>query len=331
MNKQLALSLTLLALAMGANAQEETKSDAATSESKVKLEDAAGTKNKVQGDIDEEITNAKLRAESGSKSKLSVSLTANYYGGSIEKPFSKDRPNPTNDPVAPKVRMGGDVGLRYRMDKNQSVSAGTGYSVERPFHEAKQGDVSTPFVTYNYATKIGKVQSITSGGVYLSTDSDEIEVGQVGQLNAAETMMMDIGATKASVGLVLDGTYTHYTKRYQIVQPKDQDALPAERYQNDYELAAYPIIEYAFTDKVNFRTVFRPWIFRHARRKHSWEFNKVPWTQSIGVGFAVTRDIYLYPNFQYDWEKWRSDDFNWARSNVRATSTIGLSATMNFM
>ncbi len=38
---------------------------------------------------------------------------------------------------------------------------------------------------------------------------------------------------------------------------------------------------------------------------------------------AVSRNVFLYPNFQFDWETWREDDFNFARKNTRASGTVG--------
>ena len=54
-------------------AKAESQPPQTNAENKMTLEDAADKKNKVDGDIDEEITNPKLRADSGSKSKWSDS------------------------------------------------------------------------------------------------------------------------------------------------------------------------------------------------------------------------------------------------------------------
>jgi hypothetical protein len=309
------ISALALSLSFYAHAQEQTS--AAEGETKMKIEDAADKKNKVDGDLDQEITNRKLRAETGSKSKWSVSLTGNYQGASLEKPFDKDRPNLTNDAYTPRVRMGGDIGVRYRMTKNNSISAGTGWSIERPFHEAKRGDVSTPYITFNSANKIAGVQNVSDVGISAATDSDDRDLGIIGAFSFGNTMIYDFGGSRSSLGLAVDG----------YVQAFDEKISP--RAQRDYGFGVYPFYEYSFNDKVNFRTVFRPWNVVHTRAKQPGEYIHIPWTQSIGVGVAVTRDVYLYPNFQYDWETWRADDFNFARKNTRASATVGLNATIN--
>lgn len=322
---KMGLLVLLASLSMNVWAADENSEGQST----MKIEDAADQKNKVEGNLDEEITNAKLRAETGSKSKWSGSFTANYNGGSLQKPMSKNRPNPTRDPIAPKTAMQGDLGVRYRMDKNQSLKAGTGYSLEQPFHEAKRGQINNPQISYNYAGKVGGVQTSFDGLVSFSTNSDEVEIGQRGLVDVSQTVIYDFGGSKLSVGLLAGVTYTDYSKRDEVVQPKGQGAAPAEAFQEDYTLAAYPFAEYAISDLIQLRTVFRPWIFSHARAAETWTFNRRPWTQSFGVGFAVTRDIYLYPNFQWDVETWRANDYSFAAKPVASQSTVGLSATIN--
>ncbi len=323
----LAALVLSLNFSVRAFAAEEKKKEG---QSSVKIEDVSGQKNKVEGNIDEEITNAKLRAESGSKSKWSGSFTANYQGSSLEKPLDKDRANPTNLKVPERVKLSGDLGIRYRMNKNESLSLGTGYSLQRPLQEAKYGDVSNPYLQYGYAGKIGKVQSISQLTGQVITNTDDVEVGNVASGTATQIMMYDFNGSAFSAGLVFEGSYNYFNKGKDVeVQLKGRKPGVASDYQTDYTLAAYPLMEYAVTDRVSLRTVFRPWIYQHSVTAKGFTFEKSPWTQSLGIGFAATRDIYLYPNFQWAWEDWRGDDFNWFRKQTRANSTVGLSATIN--
>lgn len=327
MKKNLVYALLVAAVGCSyANAEEQKDT---SGETKVKIEDAK-EKNKVDGDVDTEITNAKLRAESGSKSKYSLSFTAGYSGGSLEEPMSKNRANPTNEPLPQRTSLGGSFGGRYRIDKNQSLSVGIGYSVQRPFHEAKYGDVSDPYLSYSNAGKIGEVQNIAEANIWAATNSDELDVGTVGGIGLGNTMMYDFGGSKLSLGLALDASYTYFSKdKDDVVILKGEPPRRTGRYQQDYQFGAYPLVEYAVSDKLQLRTVFRPWIFGHNVFQEGFTFTRRPWTQSIGVGYAVARDIYLYPNFQYDWEQWRANDFNWFDKDVRENTTVGLNATLN--
>lgn len=320
----------VLVTALIASASAYAADDNAAGESSIKIQEVDGKKNKVDGNLDEEITNAKLRAESGSKSRWSMSFTANYEGGSLREPMSKDRPNPTNDPVAPRVRMMGDFGVRYRLDKNNSLKLATGYTLQRPFHEAERGSVSDPALAYNNATKIGPVQNIVDANITHTSASDSVEIGQLGYLYLSDTVMYDFNGSKLSMGLAAEVQYNIFNKNDQIVQPKGMDALPARAYQDESLIAAYPLVEYALSDRFQLRTVFRPWIFSHARTEDDkWTFVRRPWTQSFGVGMAITRDVYLYPNFQWDVERWRREGYSFAGNRTRQTSTVGVSATVN--
>jgi hypothetical protein len=217
------------------------------------------------------------------------------------------------------------------MDKNQSLSLGIGYSVTRPFQEARYWDVSDPYLDYNYSGKIGKVQNIFDGTVTGITQNNERAIGEVAIGTVADTMMYDFGGSRASVGLALEGDYYFYDKDKDALvhYPGKTNVFAAGENQQDYSLAAYPLAEYALTDKIQFRTVFRPWTFAHPVTNAGFTFDKNPWTQSFGVGVAVTRDIYLYPNFQWFWETWRENDFNFFQKDLRASSSVGLQATIN--
>src|ERR1035437_5740298 len=107
-----AMILVLSFSARAFAAEEKKKSDA---ESALKIENVSGQKNKVAGDIDEEISNAKLRAESGSKSKYSLSTTIQYTGGAISSPFAAERPNLSGLPGMQTLSsLSGRLNGRYR-------------------------------------------------------------------------------------------------------------------------------------------------------------------------------------------------------------------------
>ena len=91
MNKVL---VTAIALAFAGQAFAQEQKKPAEGQTTIKIEDAADKKNKVDGDIDQEVTNARMRAESGSKSKFSLSSVLRYTGGPVVRPFGEERPFP---------------------------------------------------------------------------------------------------------------------------------------------------------------------------------------------------------------------------------------------
>lgn len=326
--------IPLAAVAFGVSGASALQLTSSTeSQTKMKIEDTRD-KNKVSGDIDQEITNAKMRAESGSKSKFSGSLTATYNGGSLETPGSATRPNLNQEVNPPRVFAGADLAVRYRMDKNNSFVLGVGASLQQPFHDAQYGDISNPYAGYNHVTKLGQVQSVSNIKLGGTTNNDEYKVGNRAFTDVAQTFMWAVGGSKLSVGIAFNGTYTLINRSKDDVvtirkASGDNETVAAGKRQRDYTLAAYPVIEYAFTDKVQFRTVFRPWIYDHSVLNEGFTFAKRDWTQSVGLGFAVTRDVYLYPNFQWNVEDWRGAGYSFANREVRQKSTVGLLATIN--
>ncbi|MBX3022260.1 MAG: hypothetical protein KF799_11360 [Bdellovibrionales bacterium] len=293
-------------------AQEQTQSTEA--QTKLKIEDTK-EKNKVDGDIDQEITNAKLRAESGSKSKWSGSASISYMGSSLETPLGNERPNTAQEAVAPPVSMGGSLAIRYRMTKNQSLTAGVGWGLDSPW-EKQEGNVSDPYLSYNYVGKIKGVQNIATVAGSVITNNQSRSIGQNADLGVSNIMMYDFDGSKFTVGLILAADRGFFGEGN------------AAR-QREWTFGAYVPMEYAFNDTVQLRTVFRPWTVYRTAAQESWTFNSIRWTQSLGVAVAVTRDINLYPNFQWDVEQWRGNDYNFFSKDVRANSTVGLQAAIN--
>ena len=320
------IALTLLSSV--ASAEAPAAGDATTS---IKIEEVRPNQNAVAGDIDDEITNKKLRAESGSKSKWSLSITPNYQGASIEKPLHKDRPNLTKDPVPQKVRLEGELAVRYRVTKNDSIKLGSVFGLQRPLQDAKRGDIADPYVRYSRVGKLGPyIQSVFEAGPSLGTSGDRIATGEFLRPEVSQIMLTDFGGTKLTGGLAGEITYSFFSKDTETISPKGTNiSAPANRFQQDYQLALFPFFEYALSDRVQLRTVFRPYVYAHNRTAQWATFDKRPWTQSVGVVVGLTRDISLYPNFQFDWEQWRRDDFNFLRKGVRSSSTVALSAALN--
>jgi hypothetical protein len=89
-----------------------------TSETKTKIDQMKPGKNKVSGDIDKEVTNARMRAASGSRSRYSLSSSLSWLGGRVADPFTEDRPNIVGDPsTETATSLSGSFSARYRWSK----------------------------------------------------------------------------------------------------------------------------------------------------------------------------------------------------------------------
>ncbi|HWU44940.1 MAG TPA: hypothetical protein VN132_15915, partial [Bdellovibrio sp.] len=141
MKKQILVSLILAGSLVSslARAEEQKEQSQAANSSSVKMTDVQKKDETVKEDIDNEITNAKLRAEMGSKSRWSIKTAINYNGGTVEKPFAGDRPNiaaSTNTDV--QTSLSGTVAVAYRLSARDSLSFGTGVAIATPFQTTQE-------------------------------------------------------------------------------------------------------------------------------------------------------------------------------------------------
>lgn len=278
-------------------------------------------------DTDQEITNKKLRAELGSKSKWSIKSLISYQGGSVEKPLAEDRPDYRSVSSArPDTYTYMNLAVKYRATDRDNINFGTGITVFKLFHRTareastKKGDeksdgnfnISNPYVEYNRPYKVGDWQMASSAILTAYTESYDTDVKKgLGTLGIGQTIIQDFG--KLSAGVVLSlGAYVYTdTEDTYMSSPGRRTGKP------EYLLGVYPTAEYSFTDKLSLRTVFG--YFNYDKRKTSNSFARQVSYQSLGLGVSVTRDMYLYPNVQFV-----PDDIRADRTNVGLTANINV-------
>jgi hypothetical protein len=266
-------------------------------------------------DIDAEITNAKLRAESGSKSQWSIKANIGYNGGNLERPFGEVRPNYAGiSSQDNSTSITGTIAAAYRWGKADTFRTGTGILVLTPFHNPKKADVSNPYLEYSRAMKIGKYQNIFDVSYTQFTQSAYKDAGYIGYVDVNHTAIIKIDPTEWEVGMVFDVNYTFFSDGKNA-----GDTLQnPESGRSDYAVGIFPIAEYAFSERYSFRTVFRFLTYDHYRNDSPTSFYRELYTQSVGLGIAITRDVYLYPNIQFAPEHLTPDLTN-----------VGLNTTIN--
>ena len=312
----------LVAVALAASVQlsahaEEQTSPAAESATTA---EAIAPKNQVEkkegeSDVDQVITNRKLRAETGAKSKYSFSAALSYSGGTVNSPGADTRPNIATGTAVPAVpALGGSLGAKYRLSQLQTLALDVGIVSRKPFHSDKNKNlrerttVSNPSLTYQTVYKTGEVQNVSSFSGTVVTDNFFRELGYQYGADFGQTAIYDFGGSKFSMGLSFTAGYNTFDK--------DDAALRAD--QTDYSFGFFPFAEYVFSDRLNFRTVFRPFSFEHIRSEPFGNVIRNVYTQSMGIGISVTRDVFLYPNVQFVPQDLRSELTN-----------VGLSANIN--
>jgi hypothetical protein len=290
----------------------------------MQITEAADKKNKVDGDIDQEITNAKLRADSGSKSKWSMSATANYRGGSVSRPFAAGRPDLSGLPDNQvDTSIDGTVKVRYRPDKNSSITAGVSLGMKTPF----QGDVNAnenqlnigdPLLGYNRTFAALGLQN--SWNVYGSagTSDESKNVERTASFATDYTLMKKIdrvsfGGTASVWWDVLSsepGENPRWRQRAGM-EKVDKRVLWGTTFS--------PTVEISLSEKLTLRGLFGYFRWKHLYGDgENWRLLRIKEYNSVGLGVALIRDVYLYPNVQF-----------LPRDAKLANTNVGLSATIN--
>ncbi|WP_415061631.1 hypothetical protein [Bdellovibrio sp.] len=329
MKKQVLMSLILAGsmVAVSAQAEEQAQNQNANT-STVKVSEVQKSEEKAE-DIDQEITNARMRSELGSKSQWSFKSSLGYSGGSLNKPFDSIRPNyRASATIETLAALSGNVGVNYRISKGGNLSAGTGIVVMDPFHgditqstfqdprasrkgaEIKRTQVSTPYLDYSHGYRALDMQMISSVTYSHYTEEDQTDYyNLMGNLSVNQTALADFGDSKWQGGLSL-------SLDKELSKGAFADSA-ADNMRYDYGVGLFPFAEYSFNDNYSFRTVFG--YFQFAKYEESSELIQMEPYQSMGIGISLTRDIYLYPNVQFTPKDIRSD-----RTNVALSANLNL-------
>lgn len=290
--------VSILGMTFGAQAQDAamTANESAT-QSKAKLPKAPPQ------DIDEEITNARLRATTGSKKRLSLQSSLNYNGATINKPLAKLRPELTPGTVSPEpAKLTGSISGKYRVTDYDNLNLGIGVGWLTPTYEGQRGQVENPYVAYSRVFKAGRFQNVLSASVTKYTADSELNRGL--NLSAGTDYMF---LTSFSTGTTFGTAFSYARYIYKDGRGGIQDFY-----------GAYPFLEQALTRDLSLRTVYRGFEYYNKHTKPGAFVHDDP-TQSLGLGISVTRDLYLYPNVQWVWADMRSE-----KTNVALQANINL-------
>ncbi len=297
------LATVLVFFLAGLAHADDTVSDSTTSTTKMPSEVTSQRK-----DIDEEITNKKLRADSGAKALISLKSAFNYNGGSIQTPLAADRPNLSPGTTNPEpAKLSGTISAKYRVTDHDSLSLGVGVGWLTPTYKGQAGQVENPILGYNRAFKVGFLQNVIDASVQYYTADSAQKNDDIWNTNIDYTILAKLGKSRLDLGV----DFGYYREYYSQTTVKNAGAA------QDY-LAIYPFAEYELTQMASLRTVFRGWSYYNTPGEQR-AYQHDDSTQSFGVGLAITRDIYLYPNIQWVWADVAAD-----KTNVALSANINL-------
>ena len=327
----IAAALTLSAGSVFAQSSNASLNKAANT-STSKIEDLKKPTEKLK-DIDEEITDARMRATLGSKSRWSFKSSLSYSGGSVQEPLSSVRPayrtSSTDEAMA---YLSGDVGVNVRVGDRDSISFGTGLAINDPLHgditkpaiDKREGagdetlpryEISTPYIGWSRGYKALGSQMISSVTYSHYTDSDSSKKSLLGSVSFSQTILANFGTSKWNGGVSVSGGKTLYTGDITDAKWKARQAKGYSR--SDINVGLFPFLQYSFNDTYSFRTVFG--YFQFYKYEANDRYVQIEPYQSVGMGLSITRDIYLYPNVQFTPKDIRAD-----RTNVALSANINL-------
>ncbi|MFS4458359.1 hypothetical protein [Bdellovibrio sp. HCB2-146] len=275
-------------------------------ESVLKVDQVSGNK---KFEADKDITDAKLKADSGSLSRYSLKFSLSYYGPPVGDISNRKQPNPDGSIGSNDTALGGAISARYRLNSKSAISLGTGINARTPFHGTEQADVKNPFLGIDYSSRLGDVQMRNSGSVEAATVPEYREVGQYAGLDLKNSLVYNIGTSGFALGLDTSLNYFLYERGY---EPKDRTA-------GRYVLSFYPEVKYNVSDKLNLSTSLAVKFLNPRARTSEADLLNRTLTSRIGMGYAFTRDIYFAPNLNF-----YPNDFAWESTTVNFSTIFSV-------
>lgn len=243
---------------------------------------------------DTRITDAKLKADSGSLSKFSAKFSLSYYGPTVDDFSKKEQPNPDNGIGVYQTSLGGSIGLRYRLTSDSSLSAGTGLKALTPLHSVQRVDLNNPYLSYDRVGRYGNLQVRQSPGISIATVPNYRDVGEVGGVNYDVSTVYGIGTSRWSVSFDSQVQYWHYERPY-IACSSPKQKSGCDRNASQFDLGFFPGVKYRVSDALSLVTSSSVGFWNPRRDSNERVLMNKTVTQRLGLGWAVTRDIYVNP------------------------------------
>jgi hypothetical protein len=290
----------------GANASAETVLET-TSPEKPKV--TSGTAPAKAADIDDEITNARMRATTGAKSRFSFQSAINYNGGSVAKPISPDRPKLSPGTILQDpANLQALVSAKYRISTHDNLNLGLGLQWNNPYHAAgytDRGQAADPYLQYSRVFKFSQIQNVLNVGFTKYTRRNARLAKDIGESDVDHTFLWAVGKSGLQLGMNLAWTHDFYSTNLNSAD----NAID--------ELAAFPFLEQELGSVFSFRTVYRGFTYFNSQADSSFIRDTV--SQSAGIGIAISRDFYLYPNVQWLWSHMEA-----RKTNIAISANINL-------
>jgi hypothetical protein len=239
------------------------------------------------------LTDAKLKADAGSLSRWSAKTSLSYFGPTFGDLSAADQPNPDGSVGNYSQAIKGSVSARYRLSPDSTISAGTGISLNKPFHGWDRTDVNNPFISYDFSDRFGRLQMRNSPGLTISTVPNYTAIGQIGGVSWDNSLVYGVGGGFA---LSFDSSFSYwiFNREYRPGSIKKGGDGTA----GQYSISWYPGFKFNMTDKLNLYTSAGFSLQNPRSAGNATTLLNKTVSLRLGLGYAFTRDVYFAPYVQ---------------------------------
>ncbi len=289
--------IIFLALGLGAFA---TFGEEVSTEGESKLKVGEVLENKKFSE-DRRITDIELKAQAGSLSRYSLKFDLSYSGPPVDNLSNPEMPNPDNRARPNRTGLGGYMGGRYRLSSQEALNLSTGLKWFTPYHQIagervekrptdKDYEIANPQLSYDRTYAWIATQFRSSLKVGLTTSDYYQDRGQEWSVGFAQSAKYTVLGSRFVLGGVVDFDLYNFSRDY---NPETDGRI------SNYVLSMIPSLEYKLSDTVYLRTSVA-YVFNNFRLRQDWwlwDENLV--SQRVGLGWAITRDIYFSPYLNF--------------------------------
>ncbi len=285
------------------------------------------SKDKNRGEV---VDNPTLKTLSGSLNNISLYSNYVYRGGSLSDPFGAERPNIRNAEGTPSLaNMSGNIGMKYRMTKNDNLSLQFGLYSTTPFHSTHDAsssriqrdfdenhqsiDFDDPTLSYFKTYNIGNLQNISFFKVQYVTKGIYRDYGLRAALSYSHAAAYKINKF-SYIAATLTYENMQYDKEFGYSNGYSFSLLP---YQERHRLRGNLSTEFYLSRRIAFRFITD--IFSYYRMRDDSDVKSRGLQQTIAMTYFFNRDISIAPNIRFISEDLRAD-----RTNLGLTLNVNL-------
>jgi hypothetical protein len=254
---------------------------------------------------DTRIDDPEMRAKAGSLSRYSLQFVLDFYGPPVNDLDNPLKPNPDNRPGDPRTVLMGTAGFRYRVTPNVGINLSTGLAFFEPVQATKGEEqtrprpgfdnygVNDPSLSVDRTYILLRSQMRSNIRATLTTNQSYLDRGQTGMVSFFHEAKHQVGTSRYVLSIHLIGQYLFYDRGYRGGSAENKYG---DGNVYDYNLILAPGLEYKITPSLN-GVLALAYSYQNLRRVDSWwKWSHQMSVLQTGVGWAITRDIYLRPH-----------------------------------